>query len=293
MTTADNDAAVQPPTLWARIRRLGLPEGQTLVWWLIEHERGLPRQILSFLAFLVSFRFLFGWTWSMSLAMVVSMFLHECGHAFVLWRAGIRFLILYLFPLGAVAAPIDKDEDARSDQLPWNTISWLLQAGLIVNVLLMLLFTALQSVTALDNGVEQFARDMVYVNGLLAAMNLIPLWTLDSGQLFKVLYNSLKEQEDNWLTAVLLVGTALVLLFAVGVPGFLSWTSILVNAILRLGWIIFLIVFAIGILNKQGRDNPLYAYSRQAMSGQQVVGQVIIYLALVGITLWMFAGPLV
>jgi Zn-dependent protease len=292
MTAVDNEAAVQPqPTLWARIRRLGLPEGQTLVWWLIERERGLPRQILAFLAFLVSFRFLFGWTWSMSLAMVVSMFLHECGHAFVLWRAGIHFRILYLFPLGAVAAPIDKTEDARSDQLPWNTISWLLQAGLIVNVLLMLLFTALQATA--EATLAQFARDMVYVNGLLAAMNLIPLWTLDSGQLFKVLYNSLKEREDNWLTAILLVGTALVLLFAVGLPGFLSWTSILVNAILRLGWIIFLIVFAIGILNKQGRDNPLYAYSRQAMNGRQVVAQVVVYLALVGITLWMFAGPLV
>jgi hypothetical protein len=54
-----------------------------------------------------------------------------------------------------------------------------------------------------------------------------------------------------------------------------------------------LAVFAIGILNRQGRDNPLHAYSHQAMSNGQVVIQLMVYLLLVGATLGVFAGALV
>jgi Zn-dependent protease len=294
--------ATRPPVTmptWAeRFRSLRIPSGQSLVWRLIALERGLPQQILAFAGFLLAFRFLFSWSWSMAVAMLVSMFLHECGHAFMFWRAGIRFIILYLFPLGAVAAPIDKAEDERSDKLHWNTISWLLQAGPAVNVALMLIFLVIQPVfNSLNSDIgatlAQFSVDMVYVNGLLASMNLVPLWTLDAGQLFHVIYNSLEEHEDTWLTTMMIGGATLVLLFVVGMPGFLSWTYVVVNTITRFGWVIFLIVFAVGILNRQGRDNPLHAYSHQAMSNWQVVIQLIVYLLLVGATLWVFAGALV
>jgi Zn-dependent protease len=265
-------------------------EGQSLVWRLIALQRPWPIQILAFVAFVLMFRFLFNWSWSLALAMILSMFLHECGHAFVFWLAKIRFLILFLFPLGAVAAPIDKAEDARSDELHWWTIAWLLQAGPAVNVALMLILTGLQSVTTGD--VFVFGRDMVYVNGLLAVMNLIPVWTLDAGQLFRVIYSSLEEHEDNWLTGFLLSSSLLLVLAIVGVPGLVSWALILGNTLMRFGWVFFLLIFTVAILNKQGRDDPLHAFSKQAMSNFQVLIQVLFFIVQVGITLWLFAGPL-
>jgi Zn-dependent protease len=267
------------------------PEGQSLVWWLIEMQRGLPRQILAFAGFMLLFHFVFRWTWSMTLAMLVSMFLHECGHALVFRLARIRHIILFLFPLGAVAAPVDKAEDARSDLLHWNTISWLLQAGPGVNVALMLVFLALRPAFA-DATLAAFARDMVYVNGLLASMNLVPVWTLDAGQLFKVLYNSLEEHEDNWVTGLLLGGAGVLLLVILRIPGVVSWAVILANTIVHFGWLAFVIVFAVGVLNKQGRDNPLHAYSKQAMNNRQVAMHLALYLLMTGLTLWVFAGPL-
>jgi Zn-dependent protease len=276
--------------------RFRLPEGQTLVWWLIEMQHGLPRQIISFSLFLITFHIIFRWSWSLSIAMLVSMFLHECGHAFVLWLAKIRFAILYLFPLGAVAAPINKEEDARSDLLHWSTVGGLLQSGCAVNVALMLIFTFVPKLMRADSEsgalLVRFAKDMVYVNGLLASMNLVPLWTLDAGQLFKVIYNSLDEKEDNWLTGILLGGSGILLLVLIGIPGVISWALVLAHAIIYMGWIVFLVFFAIGVLNKQGRDEPLNAYSKLAMSNKQVVLQIGTYLLLVGLTLWIFAGPL-
>jgi Zn-dependent protease len=281
-------APTQPTRWWQRLRP---PEGQSLVWWLIDLQRGTLKQIIAFVLFLLAFRFLFQWSWSLSVAMLISMFLHECGHASVFALAKIRFIILYLFPLGAVAAPINKEEDARSDLLHWNTIAWLLQAGPAVNVALILLSLALQPL--LEGVPLQFARDIVYVNGLLAAMNLVPIWTLDAGQLFKVIYNSLEEHEDDWLTRLLLGGAGILLLVVLRIPGVMSWAAVLVNTITRFGWIVFLVIFAIGILNQQGRDDPLNAYSHQAMSNRQVIVQLLVYGVQVGITLWVFAGALV
>jgi Zn-dependent protease len=273
---------------------------QSLIWRLIELERGFFRQILAFSAFLLSFRFIFSWSWSMAFAMVLSMFLHECGHALVFRLAKIRFTILFLFPLGAVAAPINKQEDARSDQLHWNTISWLLQAGPAVNVGLMMFFALIRALGTgtLENvqygdTILRFAQDMVYVNGLLASMNLVPIWTLDAGQLFKVIYNSLEEKEDNWLTGLLLSGTGLLLLRIIGIPGLVSWTIIVVNTLTRFGWVVFLLIFAVGILNKQGRDEAINAYSKQAMSNRQIAIHLGIYFVLVGLTLWIFAGSII
>lgn len=258
-------------------------------------QRGPVRQLLAFVAFTLLFRYLFSWSWSMSIALLLSMFLHELGHAGVFAWAKIKFVILYLFPLGAVAAPISKEENERSDRLHWNTIAYLLQAGPAVNVALMLIFLAFESVfmnaqTSLSW--VQFARDMVYVNGLLASMNLVPMWTLDAGQLFNVIYSSLDEHEDRWLTGILVGSVSALLLLLLGIPGFFSWTYILSNTLGRFGWVAFIIFFTVGILNKQGRDDPLHAVSAQAMSNRQVAVQLAIYLTLVGITLWIFAGPL-
>ncbi len=263
--------------------------GQSLVWRLIEMQRTWPAQIAAVALFVGLFHFLFSWSWSLTIALLLSMFLHECGHALVFRLANIRFILLFLFPLGAVAAPVNQAENARSDQLHWYTISWLLQAGPAVNVLLMLFGVAVQSLPAAPE-LRLFARDLVYVNGLLASMNLIPLWTLDSGQLFNVIYNSLEEHEDKFVTGSLLLGVLLVLLFILRLPGMLSWAMILSNTIIHFGWVAFLLVFAVGILNKQAHDKPENAQSKQAMSNRQVLIHLVVYFALVTLTLWFSTG---
>ena len=252
-------------------------------------QRTWPAQIAAVALFVGLFHFLFSWSWSLTIALLLSMFLHECGHVLVFRLANIRFILLFLFPLGAVAAPVNQTEDARSDQLHWYTISWLLQAGPAVNVLLMLFGVAVQSLPAAPE-LRLFARDLVYVNGLLASMNLIPLWTLDSGQLFNVIYNSLEEHEDKFVTGSLLLGVLLVLLFILRLPGMLSWAMILSNTIIHFGWVAFLLVFAVGILNKQAHDKPENAQSKQAMSNRQVLIHLVVYFALVTLTLWFSTG---
>lgn len=280
-------------------RRFRLPEGQSLIWWLIDMQRGVIRQMLAFIGFVLVFHFLFQWSWSLSLAMILSMFLHECGHALVFVLARIRVVILFLFPLGAVAAPADQEENRRSDRLHWNTISWLLNAGPMVNVGLIILFLLLQPVLPMlfsgetATTLAQFARDMVYVNGLLAAMNLVPVWTLDAGQLFKVIYSSLHEHYDRLLTGVSLTTALAVLLVILRLPGFVNLSVILGNLLARFGWVVFLFVFAIGMVNKSQADDPDHAHSDQAMSNGQVIVHLVVYTVMVAITLWVFAGPLV
>ncbi len=281
-----SSAVEQPKSLRARVQP---PAEQSLVWWLINLQRTWPAQIAAVALFVGLFHFLFNWSWSLTIALLLSMFLHECGHALVFRLANIRFILLFLFPLGAVAAPVDPAENKRSDQLHWYTISWLLQAGPAVNVLLMLFGVAVQSLPAAPE-LKLFARDLVYVNGLLASMNLIPLWTLDSGQLFNVIYNSLEEHEDKFVTGSLLLGVLLVLLFILRLPGMLSWAMILSNTIMHFGWVAFLLVFAVGILNKQAHDKPANAFSQQAMSNRQVLIQLVVYFALVTLTLWFSTG---
>lgn len=284
----------RPLTFWQKLRRLRPLEGQSLIWQLIDLQKGFVVQVAAFALFTLSFHFLFNWTWSMSIAMLVSMFLHECGHASVFALARIKFRILFLFPLGAVAAPIDEEENKKSDMLHWNTISWLLQAGPAVNVILMVFFLVTRPLIANVQGelgivLYRFSFDMVYVNGLLAIMNLVPVWTLDSGQLFNVLYNSLDEREDRRVTAALLGGMLGLLIVLTGVLDFQGWAFVLVRVIQFFGWVIFLVIFALGILNKQERDVAINAVSKQAMSNMQVYVQLALYITLVITTLTVFA----
>ncbi len=284
----------RPLNFWQKLRRLRPLEGQTLVWQMIDLQKGVLVQIAAFVLFILSFHFIFSWTWSMSIAMLISMFLHECGHASVFALARIKFRILFLFPLGAVAAPIDKAEDEKSDRLHWNTISWLLQAGPAVNVILMVLFLVTRPLIANVSGeagliLYRFSFDMVYVNGLLAIMNLIPVWTLDAGQLFNVLYNSLDEREDRRVTAALLGGMLGLMIFLTGVLDFRGWAFVLVRVIEFFGWVVFLVIFAFGILNKQERDKAINAESKQAMSNAQAYVQIAVYIVLVITTLSIFA----
>ncbi len=293
---ATTSESTSSKTFWQKLRALRPMQGQKFIWQLIDLQRSPIVQVVAFVGFLLSFRYLFAWTWSMSFAMILSMFLHECGHAAVFLWARIKIVILLLFPLGAVAAPRDPEQNAASDNLHWNTIAWLLQAGPAVNVTLMLIFHVLTPAfdRASDFGLilSQFSRDMVYVNGLLAIFNLVPVWTLDAGQLFKAIYSSLDEHEDKVITFGLLGGVIGLLLVISGLIGFTNWGTVLVNVLQRFGWVVFFVAFAFGIINKARTDNPDHANSHQAMTNRQVFLQLGVFFLLVFATLQIFAGKI-
>ena len=122
------------------------PKGQDQIWWLISMENKSWIQDLAPFAFLAGFTAIFSLTYqnfaqslSMALALVIQMYCHEQGHALVFRHSKIACKVWWLLPLGAVAAPFNREEDARSDRLPWLTIACLTQAGITVNVLLTIL----------------------------------------------------------------------------------------------------------------------------------------------------------
>jgi len=265
-------------------RLLGIPEGTNYVWWLIAKQSGFWRQTLALLGFIGIFWLSFRDP-NAAVAMIISMYLHEGGHWLVFAINKIKAKVLLLFPLGAVAAPIDKDEDARSDLLPWWNISWLLQAGPTVNVLLMLVGLAMQA----SGFLPVFATHLVYINGLLAAFNLLPVGNMDGGQLFHVIFSSLKEMYDV-IVALLAIAISVIIVWGIMLPpAAMGGLAILQTTFSNIGLITFLLIFAAGVWHKQGKDNPLHSQSKQAMTVKQVAIQLAYYLILVSSTLYMLA----
>jgi len=274
-----------------------IPKGQGFIWWLIEKEKGRWMQLSSPLLFLVLFAACFwlsfrdaGQSLTMSLALVVQMYLHEQGHAFIFRRAGVRSQVWWLFPLGAVAAPINKEENAKSDLLPWWTIAWLLQAGVTVNVVLMGVGLWLQAVPI--HWLAGFGEGLLYTGGMLAISNLLPVWQLDAGLLYHVIFSSLKEEDDGkvaWVTTGLMAAAVLAAFWSAGEWGF--W-QLLVAFITRLGWFVVLLLVAAGVWHRQAMDDPLHAASQQAMTRPQAVIHILWHIALLYLALRLVVGPL-
>ncbi len=283
---------------WISSLRNKIPKGQNFIWWLIKKEGGIWTQRVSPLLFFFVYGACF-WlpirnieeTVSLSLALLIQMYLHELGHAFVFTNAGIKNRIWWLFPLGAVATPIDKDENARSDKLPWWTIAWLLQAGPTMNVILMIVGFYLQHITFLP-WVGSFGQNLLYTGGLLAISNLLPVWQLDASHLFKTLFSSLKKEDDiklAWVLILVLVGIVALAFWSAGSIGF--W-DLLIVLVTRLSWLIVIPIVAGGVWHHQGSDNDEYAQSNQAMTKRQVVIHVLWYMMLLFLSLRLLDGPI-
>lgn len=275
-----------------------IPKGQDFIWWLINKEGGVWTQRLSPLLFFVFYGFCFwlslrnlGETISLSLALLVQMYLHELGHAFVFTDAGIKNRIWWLFPLGAVAAPINREENARSDELPWWTIAWLLQAGPTMNVILMFVGILLKQMVV-HPWITSFGQSLLYTGGLLAVSNLLPIWQLDASHLFKTLFSSLKKEDDiklAWAISIVMGGAIMLAFWSAGTIG--VW-GILIVLVTRLGWFITIPLVAGGAWHHQGMDNDAYALSHQAMTKRQVVIQVLWYIILLYLSLRLLNGPI-
>lgn len=273
------------------------PRDRERIWWLIEKEGAGWIQGVSPILFLVFFTVCCwlplrdaGRALSLGLALTLQMFFHELGHLFVFRQNRIRSRIWWLFPLGAVAAPVSLEEKAKSDLLPWKSIAWLLQAGITVNVGVMCIGSLLQ--TASDRWLSGFGGNLLLAGGILAISNLIPLWRLDGSLLYHVIFSSLKEKDDKRLALGLVAIIVLAVLAAVISIAVLGFAGLIIAFFLRTGWFVVFALIAAGIWHRQGMDNPAYSASVQAMTRRQAVMHIMYYIALLYISLRLILGPL-
>jgi Zn-dependent protease len=264
-------------------RLLKIPSNTSLIWWLLEVQKAPRRQILSVIGILLIYGGLFfiqtrtlAGAISLSVNLLIGMTLHESGHWVFFPLNGIRGVIRFLFPLGAIAAPVSKEEDARSDMLPWWNIGWLIQGGPAMNVLLMVVG---HLIVRLDDPIAaQFGRDMILLNGWLAISNLFPLGKLDAGQLYHCIFSSLEERFDH-LVAWLVTAVSL------GIVGWVAWSmnvwTILGNLLTNFGLVLFFLLLPASIWHAQKLDKPEHANSRQAMSKWQAAVHIAVHLTMV------------
>lgn len=262
-------------------RIFGIPAEENLVWGLINKQGNPKGQLLAFLGFMGILTLAY-WHPVPALAFIVAMYGHEWGHWLIFTIKGIVAHVWLLFPMGAVAAPKDKAEDARSDQLPWWDIAWMLQAGPAMNFVMMLI-----GFIFLSAGIwPTFGRELILINGMLGAFNLLPLGNLDGGQFFHVIYSSLKERYDVIVAIVATLLSIAMILVLFNSPLGLGFIGGFFGLFTKWGYSVFLVSFAAGIWHKQGKDNPLHSKSLQAMTVKQVIIQVVFYIILTAATLY-------
>jgi Zn-dependent protease len=260
---------------------------KSITYWLVEKERPLAIQFLAFVAFFVLFYFLLG-SIEGTIALMLGMYLHELGHFLVFVNNKVKTLILFIFPLGAMAVPENEEENHRSDQLPWWNIATLLQAGVTANVILMILGVAMARF-----GIwPALGKQLVSINGALAIFNLLPIWIIDGGQLFKVIFASLDDTHDRIFSSLGLLVSICILVgifFSPISAGLLPTLAILSK---NSALIIFILLFVFGLQIKHKTDNPEHCSSLQAMSTKQVVLQLAWYFSLVISSLLLLNLPL-
>ncbi|MDQ3009018.1 MAG: M50 family metallopeptidase [bacterium] len=249
---------------------LEILKGNNLIWWLVNFWDGGLKQFIAFVLFYLLFR-AFSFTASMAIVMVISMYLHEVAHGWIFRYSEIEHKVLFLFPLGAVAAPANAEENKRSDLLVWWRLALLLMAGPAMNVLLMFLGKALLLHGDLGTGLTMYAHDIVSMNALLFFMNMIPVWKLDAGQFFKLIYSSLREHHDRLFSvAFTLVTIVMITITFVQVPVF-DLTNVVGTLIKNFGWMALTIVFTVSIWHTQSKDDPKMAESALRLTTPQIV----------------------
>lgn len=248
------------------------------IWEQIKFWKPTWRQIVAFILFLAFFGYIYQ-SMEMSVIFLLSMYFHEWLHAKTYGTFKINNRVYILFPLGMVTAPVNEEENAVSDKLPWFDVGWIFQAGLLGNMILIVLGRLLQGMENLT--LSNWGHLLIVSNVYLALFNLLPIGNLDAGQLFKVIFASLDETRDQivaWIMAI--AGGLLIalLVYSTGNPWLL-----LIKLVTNLGVIGFTLITAIGILRKSVKDDPAHSSSAQAMSWKQALIHILVF---VGMCAW-------
>ena len=130
------------------------------------------------------------------LALIVSVLLHEFGHAFVSSLYGIRTLEIVMFPIGGVAR-------LQRPAKPWEEF-WIALTGPVVNLVIAgLIFTILYSqhrplnLFALGQPADSNLADRIALGNLiLAGFNLLPAFPMDGGRMLRAVLARLKSEYE-------------------------------------------------------------------------------------------------
>jgi Zn-dependent protease len=167
------------------------------------------------------------------LAVFAVVLLHEFGHALACRSVGGEADTIVLWPLGGVAF-------VRPPQRP-GAVLWSIAAGPLVNVFLVpvtgglaLLYYLLQAGEGKPSDVGYFLYSLAFINLITLAFNLLPIYPLDGGQIFRALLWFFTDRETSLLVVSVvgllggagLAGIAVLAALAIGEPFFL-WFVIL------------------------------------------------------------------
>ena len=139
--------------------------------------------------------------------------LHEMGHALACRQVGGQANLIVLWPLGGVAY-------VSPPSRPGATL-WSIAAGPLVNVALLpvlyFLWKVMPAMAALPPDVIRYFRAIFYINCVLLAFNLLPIYPLDGGQIVRSLLWFVVGRAHSLLVASILgfVGVAGLIGFAV------------------------------------------------------------------------------
>jgi len=268
-------------------KTLGVRDQEDLIWFLIRVESPAHIQILAALLFLGLFYTLsalykpyshLGW----AMMLMASIVLHEVGHLIVFRLGGIRCKIMFIFPFGALAVPVSKDEDALSDKLPHYVLSWFILAGLITNILLMLAGRIFESFGGPVLG--KLGAELAYINLNLVFLNILPIWKLDGMQFWKVIFNSIKRESKarEIATPFLVIGFVMTGLFFVMPHNF--WQTWLMTILHNMVWWTIPLIIGAGVW-KAHKIEKTETFTGQPMKLLQVRYMALLYATLVVIAI--------
>ncbi len=263
---------------------LNIPNDIDFFWWLKDKQDTPAMQTIGYLVFFVGISLAFK-DIRAGFAFMIATGLHEVGHLYQFLKYGIDSHFRVILPFGFAAAPKTKYENKRSDLLHWWKIANILQAGPIVNTILLAI-----GVFMVKQGLfVEFAKYLVYMNGVLCIFNMLPFGMMDGGQFFITIFSSMKKQFDILLASVVSIAV-LIATIEITMP---YWShggwGIAYGLWQAKGWWIFAFLFAIGTAHKQGMDNDEYWKSAQAMSPIQIFIQLAIYAVNISAALWLFS----
>lgn len=262
----------------------------SFVYRLIKFQDHGWMQLLAGLSFLTILRLLYD-GWNYALVIMLAMIGHELGHKLVYWRGKVKAKILFLFPLGMVTMPVNEEENEKSNRLSaWN-LAWLAQAGVIINVVLMLWGQCL--VMFGNNWWSHLGKGLVEFNGFLCLFNLLPVGGLDGGLLFSLMGYSLKKGEKKQLSMAMVAMAGIVLgMVLVPVVG-LKKEMIMMRLLATLGWLVLGMFFSAGVWFKKGvKTNFMIDLDSKTMTRKEVAVHFSLYMALIFISASLLMNPL-
>ena len=148
------------------------------------------------------------------LALIVSMLLHEFGHAFVSSLYGIRTLEIVMFPIGGVA---QLERPAKPSEEFWISLTGPVVNLVIAGAILTVFYTQHRAFNffALDQPVDANLADRIALaNLILAAFNLLPAFPMDGGRMLRALLSRIRSEYEAtrvaaWSGRMLAIGMGL------------------------------------------------------------------------------------